>query len=169
MKVALNFQTDDLAMSLNEALFSDNGRSGYILKPEILRNLSLDYNPTDYTFAHQNRPYQKLELKIISGQQIPSPSDYEANPIVKVNIYGVAVDRCEWKTNVYPNNGLFNPKWDDETTQFKIHFPELAFIKFTVEDNVKGETFGEYTDRLVNMRKGNNYCSLYSNTLLLSI
>lgn len=36
--VALNFQTGDLAMSLNQARFSDNHQCGYILKPPILRD-----------------------------------------------------------------------------------------------------------------------------------
>ncbi|CAF0746800.1 unnamed protein product [Didymodactylos carnosus] len=35
--VALNFQTNDLSMSLNQGKFSTNGRCGYVLKPDILR------------------------------------------------------------------------------------------------------------------------------------
>ena len=34
--VALNFQTFDAAMSLNAAMFAQNGACGYVLKPEAL-------------------------------------------------------------------------------------------------------------------------------------
>ena len=36
--VALNFQTRGPMMDLNDGLFQLNGGSGYILKPEYLRN-----------------------------------------------------------------------------------------------------------------------------------
>ena len=36
--VALNFQTDDVSMSLNYGRFADNHHCGYILKPAILRD-----------------------------------------------------------------------------------------------------------------------------------
>uniref|UniRef100_A0A1I7YSX0 Phosphoinositide phospholipase C n=1 Tax=Steinernema glaseri TaxID=37863 RepID=A0A1I7YSX0_9BILA len=36
--VALNFQTSDLPMQLNQTLFEENGRAGYVLKPKCLRD-----------------------------------------------------------------------------------------------------------------------------------
>ena len=36
--VALNFQTTDLPMQINQGKFRQNGGSGYILKPHFLRN-----------------------------------------------------------------------------------------------------------------------------------
>jgi len=36
--VALNYQTDDPPMQINEALFEDNGFSGFLLKPRFLRD-----------------------------------------------------------------------------------------------------------------------------------
>lgn len=35
--VALNYQTMDLAMQLNQGIFEYNRRSGYLLKPEFMR------------------------------------------------------------------------------------------------------------------------------------
>lgn len=43
--VALNFQTGDKPMQLNQAKFRDNGRCGYLLKPEFMIND--DFNPFD--------------------------------------------------------------------------------------------------------------------------
>ncbi|GFR59792.1 phosphoinositide phospholipase C [Elysia marginata] len=34
--VALNYQTEDVAMSLNTAMFEQNARSGYVLKPPVM-------------------------------------------------------------------------------------------------------------------------------------
>jgi hypothetical protein len=39
--VALNFQTEDISMSLNHGRFTDNNHCGYILKPAILRESNL--------------------------------------------------------------------------------------------------------------------------------
>ena len=43
--VALNYQTQDKQNFFNAAKFGDNGRSGYILKPEFLRNPDFTYSP----------------------------------------------------------------------------------------------------------------------------
>jgi hypothetical protein len=103
--VALNFQSEDLAMSLNEALFNDNGRCGYVLKPTILRDLSLGFDPNKTNIqrgmnnlvenvAFINHDFRSLKtsyhnfkkdmsksltfyLKIISAQQLPSPNETE--------------------------------------------------------------------------------------------
>lgn len=41
--VALNYQTPDRAMQLNEAMFSQNGKCGYVLKPRFM--FDDNYNP----------------------------------------------------------------------------------------------------------------------------
>ncbi|KAJ8776846.1 hypothetical protein J1605_015023 [Eschrichtius robustus] len=43
--VALNFQTMDLPMQQNMALFEFNGQSGYLLKHEFMRRLDKQFNP----------------------------------------------------------------------------------------------------------------------------
>jgi hypothetical protein len=40
--VALNYQTGDKAMQLNQAKFLQNGSCGYVLKPNILLNPNFD-------------------------------------------------------------------------------------------------------------------------------
>ena len=60
-------------MHLNEALFSDNGGCGYVLKPDILTNPYSRFDP-----ANKNTTSNKkvLDVKIISAQQLPKPDDY---------------------------------------------------------------------------------------------
>ena len=38
VSVALNYQTPDESMQWNKALFEDNGRVGYVLKPSFMRD-----------------------------------------------------------------------------------------------------------------------------------
>lgn len=43
--VALNFQTPCAEMDLNQGLFSQNGQSGYVLKPAYLRDTASEFDP----------------------------------------------------------------------------------------------------------------------------
>lgn len=45
LPVALNFQTPGLPMDLQNGRFSDNGCSGYVLKPQFLRDINSQFNP----------------------------------------------------------------------------------------------------------------------------
>ncbi|RWS26337.1 1-phosphatidylinositol-4:5-bisphosphate phosphodiesterase epsilon-1-like protein, partial [Leptotrombidium deliense] len=38
--VALNFQTEDTALSINKSMFEQNGSQGYVLKPKVMRDKS---------------------------------------------------------------------------------------------------------------------------------
>jgi hypothetical protein len=38
----------DRSMQLNEAMFLQNGKCGYILKPSYLRKFSHEYNPSSF-------------------------------------------------------------------------------------------------------------------------
>lgn len=59
--VALNFQTAGVEMDLNDGLFSQNGRCGYVLKPAFMRNTDKRFDPE----TPQNRDgYQPLSLSI---------------------------------------------------------------------------------------------------------
>lgn len=59
--VALNFQTDDYAMTINDGRFRENGRCGYVHKPPGV--LSLEYNTSR----------RMLLLKVICGSCLPKP------------------------------------------------------------------------------------------------
>ena len=111
--VALNFQTLGKPMMFNEALFSLNGKCGYVLKPYFLRK-GLQYGPSARNSV-PNTPSNKpkiVKIKIISGQHIPKPhhaSDGEiVDPYVKVKIYGHSNDKQKFQTDFVKNNGLNN-------------------------------------------------------------
>jgi len=55
-------------MCLNKALFTDNGHCGFVLKPEILRNPLLDFNPED---VKSMKTRKNVEIKIISALNLP--------------------------------------------------------------------------------------------------
>ena len=43
--MALNYQTEDKENHYNRAMFSGNGRCGFVLKPEFLRDPGIKYSP----------------------------------------------------------------------------------------------------------------------------
>ncbi|XP_056157049.1 1-phosphatidylinositol 4,5-bisphosphate phosphodiesterase delta-4 [Lampris incognitus] len=146
--VALNFQTAGEGMDLNDGLFSQNGHCGYILKPDFMRQGERRFDPE----APQDRDnYQPLSLtiQVISGQQLPKVNIKEGSivdPLVRVEIHGVPLDQAKQETRYIENNG-FNPVWYD-TLRFTIHTPELALVRFVVEDydkTSKNDFIGQYT------------------------
>ncbi|RNA22069.1 1-phosphatidylinositol 4-5-bisphosphate phosphodiesterase delta-1 [Brachionus plicatilis] len=158
--VALNFQTKDSAMDLNEALFQDNGQCGYVLKPRILRDPSLRFDPTDIR-TMKNKV--KFRIKIISGQNLPNKSDFFkdiVDPYVTVKIVGVPSDKQEKKTQTIRDNGL-NPIWNEDL-EFNIHCPELAFVRFIVKDEDLGsdDFVGSNAFRFENIKQGYRHVPL---------
>uniref|UniRef100_A0A8C0BW57 Phosphoinositide phospholipase C n=1 Tax=Buteo japonicus TaxID=224669 RepID=A0A8C0BW57_9AVES len=128
-QVALNFQTAGMEMDLCDGLFSQNGRCGYVLKPPFMRDEETLFNPSDPA----EQPPSRL---VISGQQLPKVANTKdgavIDPLVRVEIHGVPADQARQETKYIENNG-FNPRWD-ETLQFQLHVPELALVRFVVED-----------------------------------
>ena len=150
-KAALNFQNSDTPLKLNEALFRDNGNCGYVLKPEILRNPTLKFDPKNPETMKNKKTFH---IKIISAQNLPIDGKDISDPYVTVNIHGVPSDECEQKTRYIKDNG-FNPVWNEDFV-FNINCPELAFVKFTIkdEDVGKDDLLGYYVIRFECMRKG---------------
>ncbi|XP_009941298.2 1-phosphatidylinositol 4,5-bisphosphate phosphodiesterase zeta-1 [Opisthocomus hoazin] len=161
--VALNFQTLGVQMELQNGKFLDNGGCGYILKPEFLRNQNSTFSP--YNVGRYSKP-MSLSIKLISGHQLP-PSNLsktnKADPLVQIEIYGVPEDQAKKKSSVVKSNAL-SPRWD-ETFSFAIQVPELALIRFCVQDEISlvaNEFLGQYTLPLLSLNKG------YHNVPLLS-
>ncbi|XP_061219882.1 1-phosphatidylinositol 4,5-bisphosphate phosphodiesterase zeta-1 [Neopsephotus bourkii] len=153
--VALNFQTPGVQMELQNGKFLDNGGSGYILKPEFLRNQGSSFTP--HNVGRYSKP-MSLSIKLISGHQLP-PSNMaktnKADPFVQIEIYGVPEDQRKKKSSVIRRNAL-SPRWD-ETFSFTIQVPELALIRFCVEDEVSlgsNEFLGQYTLPVLSLNKG---------------
>ncbi|XP_006890656.1 PREDICTED: 1-phosphatidylinositol 4,5-bisphosphate phosphodiesterase delta-1 isoform X2 [Elephantulus edwardii] len=163
--VALNFQTPGLEMDLYQARFQDNGACGYVLKPAFLRDPSSTFNPRALTRG----PWwteKRLTVRVISGQQLPKVNKSKnsiVDPKVIVEIHGVAQDAGSQQTGVVTNNG-FNPRWDSEF-EFTVSVPELAFIRFMVEDydlSSKNDFVGQSTIPLNNLKQGYRHVHLLS-------
>lgn len=134
---ALNYQTEDGALHLNAAMFEQNGRCGYVLKPAVMwdRNhvMYRRFNPLEKEFDGLHTVH--LHLTIISGQFL-APSVCQASPQVEVEVSGIPVDCAKLKTRIMSRNAL-NPIWN-ETLTFTIQFRDLAFVRFTVIDCTSG-------------------------------
>ncbi|XP_077452649.1 1-phosphatidylinositol 4,5-bisphosphate phosphodiesterase gamma-2 isoform X2 [Stigmatopora argus] len=125
--VALNFQTPDKYTQMNHALFSINGRTGYVLQPELMR--SDCYDP------HQAKKDVKYNIiiRVIAARHLPKLGRSISSPFVEIELCGQT--EAKSKTTVYRDNGL-NPVWK-ATTQpvcFKVYEPELTFLRFVVNE-----------------------------------
>ncbi|NXS21568.1 PLCZ1 phosphodiesterase, partial [Mystacornis crossleyi] len=161
--VALNFQTPGTQMELQDGKFLDNGGCGYVLKPEFLRDRNTTFTPQNV--GGYSKP-MSLSIRLISGHQLPPSSlskTNKADPKVQIEIFGVPEDQARKKSSVVKSNAL-NPKWN-ETFSFTIQVPELAMIRFCVEDEVSlvsNEFLGQFTLPVMSLNTG------YRNIPLLS-
>ncbi|KAK7929789.1 hypothetical protein WMY93_006184 [Mugilogobius chulae] len=129
--VALNFQTPCTEMDLYQGRFLPNGSCGYILKPEFLRDPDSQFDPKGPWLKKKT-----LHIMVISAQQLPKVNKEKLNsivdPLVRMEIYGVPEDIMSQETEYILDNG-FNPSWNKKF-EFPIHVPELAMLRFVVED-----------------------------------
>ncbi|KAG7468451.1 hypothetical protein MATL_G00143060 [Megalops atlanticus] len=129
--VALNFQTGDKYMQLNSALFNLNGRTGYVLQPEMMRSDS--YDP----FPLQDKKKVKfiITVRVIAARHLPKPGRSIASPFVEIELCGLHTEESKFKTVVRHDNGL-NPVWPapPEPVQFMVYEPELTFLRFVVNE-----------------------------------
>ncbi|XP_036595443.1 1-phosphatidylinositol 4,5-bisphosphate phosphodiesterase delta-1 isoform X1 [Trichosurus vulpecula] len=163
--VALNFQTPGMEMDVYQGRFQDNGFSGYVLKPAFLRDPNSKFNPR----AVAEGPWwnrKRLRVQVISGQQLPKVNKNKnsiVDPKVTVEIHGVSRDNASLQTTVVSNNG-FNPRWDKEF-QFEVDVPELALVRFVVEDydaSSKNDFVGQCTIPFFSLKKGYRHIHLLS-------
>uniref|UniRef100_A0A8C8ISV5 Phosphoinositide phospholipase C n=1 Tax=Oncorhynchus tshawytscha TaxID=74940 RepID=A0A8C8ISV5_ONCTS len=162
--VALNFQTPSKEMDLNQGRFRSNGVSGYVLKPGFQRYPGTEFDPMTLTKG----PWLKrktFHIMVISAQQLPKLNKDKCksivDPLVKVEIDGVPADTCSKETRSIENNG-FNPMWN-ETFQFDIQVPELALVRFLVEDydsTSQNDLIGQYCLPLTSLQNGYRHVPL---------
>eukprot|EP00795_Rhopilema_esculentum_P013079 gene13079-3863_t len=138
--VALNYQYPGLAMDLNRGRFLQNGKSGYVLKPAVLREEIAYYSPYMKGEIPGNCSFN-VQLKIISGHQFPKPKGSTAKGDVS-----------------------FSPVFD-ETFEFHVNLPELALIRFVVlDDDFIGDGFiGQFTMPVECLQSGYRMVKLSSN------
>jgi phosphatidylinositol phospholipase C delta len=93
--VALNWQTYDLGMQMNEAMFAaGTDQSGYVLKPSDLREIKMIPTvPEEAGVGHIKRERKNVNFSIgiVSAQQLMRPKNLAAsqtvNPYVEVEVY----------------------------------------------------------------------------------
>ncbi|MXQ88631.1 hypothetical protein E5288_WYG003786 [Bos mutus] len=134
--VALNFQTMDLPMQQNMALFEFNGQSGYLLKHEFMRRSDKQFNPfsvdrIDVVETDTDLPCHSLPLQVISGQFL---SERSVRTYVEVELFGLPGDpKRRYRTKLSPSTNSINPVWKEEPFVFeKILMPELASLRVAV-------------------------------------
>lgn len=94
--VALNWQTYDLPMQLNEAMFAAGAdRLGYVLKPRELREPSSmkeeESEPSIHGLGKLQKKLIRFSVDIVSGQQLPRPRglapDETIDPYVEIELF----------------------------------------------------------------------------------
>ncbi|XP_023798324.1 1-phosphatidylinositol 4,5-bisphosphate phosphodiesterase delta-3 [Cyanistes caeruleus] len=105
--------------------------------------------------------------QVITAQQLPKLNRDKGSsivdPFVRVEIHGVPADCAKQQTHHKLNNG-FNPRWE-ETLRFQVRVPELALVRFVVEDYDStscNDFVGQFTLPLPSMRQGYRHIHLLS-------
>uniref|UniRef100_A0A8C6FT46 Phosphoinositide phospholipase C n=1 Tax=Moschus moschiferus TaxID=68415 RepID=A0A8C6FT46_MOSMO len=160
--VALNFQTPGYEMDLNAGRFLVNGQCGYVLKPVCLRQPNTTFDP-----ECPGPPRTTLTIQVLTAQQLPKLNAEKPNsivdPLVRIEIHGVPTDCAHKETNYVLNNG-FNPRWG-QTLQFQLRVPELALVRFVVEDydvTSPNDFVGQFTLPLSSLKQGYRHIHLLS-------
>ncbi|GAB5573588.1 1-phosphatidylinositol 4 [Prionailurus iriomotensis] len=104
--IGCQMATPGLPMDLQNGKFLDNGGSGYILKPQFLRDIKTQFNPNKP--PNQSDPVT-LTIRLISGIQLP-PSNHsssnKADALVILELFGVPNDQTKQQTRVIKRNEI---------------------------------------------------------------
>ncbi|CAL1272763.1 unnamed protein product [Larinioides sclopetarius] len=126
--VALNYQTADRAMQLNQARFLENGKCGYVLRPKCMFDDNFD--PYDRSTLQDVEPLT-LTVQIIAARHLMKTSKGIVSPFIEVEFVGAEYDCYHFKTSTKEDNGL-NPVWK-ESFRWTVYNPDLAIIRFVVK------------------------------------
>ncbi|KAG7367248.1 phosphatidylinositol-specific phospholipase C, X domain containing protein [Nitzschia inconspicua] len=131
--VALNFQTSDTPLFLNDARFRQGGGMGYLLKPDSVLGRT---HPTKIN----------ITVEILSALCIPKPKGLKAgevvDPYISVELYDVATSKDGkegfssqvYKTSTMDNNG-FCPVWKKICFNFNVANADVAMLLFKIVDD----------------------------------
>ncbi|PKS05308.1 hypothetical protein jhhlp_008681 [Lomentospora prolificans] len=175
---ALNWQTFDLGMQLNKAMFEGGTDStGYVLKPSELREIQL---LRDGWTGKRERKTVSFSINVISAQQLMRPSGMSTSkavhPYIEVEVFHPNDKRYKnetdsllstdtdtpvvHRTQIIPGNG-FNPRFD-RNFNFKVttKYPDLVFVRWSVKLSSDGENYNDrapvatFTAKLANLKQG---------------
>ncbi|VDK66735.1 unnamed protein product [Onchocerca ochengi] len=140
---AINMQTPDIPFQMNAAFFEQNGRSGYVPKPSLMRKADAKFNPFETHTMDLVVPAY-LSVTVISAQMLSFVCEKRPSTYAEVNFYGHFNDlsrfsKRKYRTRIVMDNGI-NPiymNFCEESFKFeKIIFPAMASIRLAVyEDN----------------------------------
>lgn len=169
--VALNWQTYDLGMQMNDAMFAGGSdRTGYVLKPKALRRPSrFPENTPECTPSKVQKQLIRFSVDLISAQQLPLPrgSTFEdgLDPYVEIEMYcaedkGKGFATGEGGQDASARNGIsgigaphrrrsvvvqsngYNPVFNDKfKLSLETKYPDLVFIRWTVWDSPDGRNY----------------------------
>lgn len=175
--VALNFQTADAPLIINDGRFQENGNCGYVLKPDL--SLSDDTSPSAGRLS--------LKVRVLSGSCLPKPRAKATgeciDPYVKVTLHDVVffaediesstltrssgrnafVRSQTEKTEVIQDNG-YCPIWNGPFFEFNVHSPEVAMMQFTLmekDEVTKDEIIAEAAIPAKSVRPGYRSIQLF--------
>jgi phosphatidylinositol phospholipase C, epsilon len=164
--VALNYQTEDLPMHINRAMFEQTNNNGYVCKPSIMWNRShlmyRRFNPLEKEFDGLHTT--QIVINVVSGQYL-NQNNLLSSPYIEIEIIGIPGDCCKRKTKAIMRNA-FNPIWN-ETFYFRVNFIDLAFIRFAVYDSEGGFMLAQRVMSIKSLRSGYRHVCLRSSTNLL--
>ncbi|XP_036742232.2 1-phosphatidylinositol 4,5-bisphosphate phosphodiesterase epsilon-1 isoform X3 [Manis pentadactyla] len=157
--VALNYQTDDLPLHLNAAMFEANGGCGYVLKPPVLWDKNC---PMYQKFSPLERDLDNMEptvysLTIVSGQNV-CPSNSTGSPCIEVDVLGMPPDSCHFRTKPIHRNTL-NPMWNEQFL-FRVHFEDLIFLRIAVVENNSSAVTAQRIIPLKALKRGYRHLQL---------
>ncbi|XP_036899964.1 1-phosphatidylinositol 4,5-bisphosphate phosphodiesterase gamma-1 isoform X4 [Sturnira hondurensis] len=137
--VALNFQTPDKPMQMNQALFMTGGHCGYVLQPSTMRDEAFD--PFDKSSLRGLEPCA-ICIEVLGARHLPKNGRGIVCPFVEIEVAGAEYDSTKQKTEFVVDNGL-NPVWPAKPFHFQISNPEFAFLRFVVyeEDMFSDQNF----------------------------
>ncbi|NWW70684.1 PLCB2 phosphodiesterase, partial [Climacteris rufus] len=155
--VALNFQTMDVPMQQNMALFEFNGQCGYLLKHEFLRHPDKQFDPFSVECLDA---LVATTLSVLSGQFL---SDRSVKTYVEVELLGLPRDaKRKHRTKLTSTANSINPVWKEEAFVFeKIMMPELASLKIVAWEE-GGKFIGHRIIPVIAMHPGYHHVCLRS-------
>ncbi|CAG7730788.1 unnamed protein product [Allacma fusca] len=130
--VALNYQTPDKALQINQGKFRQNGACGYILRPEFMFATENFYEPEPIEYI----------MTILAGRHLWKSGRGIISPFVEIELLGSDHKNQYFsqifKTRTVQDNGL-NPYWN-ECFRFSVLYPECAMLRIIVYDE---DMFGD--------------------------
>ncbi|KAK9455195.1 PLC-like phosphodiesterase [Dipodascopsis uninucleata] len=155
---ALNWQTYDVGLQMNDAMFGCGERSGYVLKPTMLRSIYARH------ISSLSPRRIKVTIGVISAQQLPRPKDTKTDdsfdPYIEVEILCPNSPPKRVRSKIVRNNG-FNPCWNESWSVILAdQLRDLVFLRILVYAN-DGPPFATYCARLCKMHQGYRHIPLF--------